>query len=60
MFLAIVCSAIFGASMPGFSLLFGEMINGLGDTTAGDMSGFKDSSFAMLLLGVVMWFFSWA
>lgn len=37
MFWATVMSILFGLGMPGFSLFFGEMINGLGDTTEGDM-----------------------
>jgi len=59
MFWAFVCSFIFGAGMPGFSLLFGEMINGLGDTTKGEMDTFKSSAIMMILLGVVMWVMSW-
>ena len=54
-----VCSIIYGAGMPGFSFFMGEMINGLGDATSGNMDNFKDSSFLMLMLGVVVMFVAW-
>ena len=39
---ATICSVLFGAGMPGFSLFFGEMINGLGKATDGNMNHFKE------------------
>ena len=64
--IAFTCSTVFGAGMPGFSFFFGEMINGLGDTTSGDFSMFKDSAKLFLIVGgataVVAWlqFTLWA
>lgn len=37
---AITSSICFGLGMPGFSLLFGEMINGLGEATDGEYDTF--------------------
>jgi len=39
---ATIFSLLFGAGMPGFSFFFGEMINGMGKSTDGDMTHFKD------------------
>ena len=58
-FFGTLCSIIFGAGMPGFSFFMGEMINGLGDATSGEMDSFKDSALLFLILGFVMWVVSW-
>ena len=59
MFFATVCSIIFGGGMPGFSLFFGEMINGLGASTDGDYDLFKKNALFMVVLGAIMWIMSW-
>jgi len=54
-----ISSFIFGCGMPGFSLFFGEMINGLGTSQSGDFSTLKTSALLMCWLGVAMFFMSW-
>jgi len=60
MITAFWCSVLFGAGMPGFSFFFGDMINGLGDTTGGNFSTMKTTAAMMGILGFAMMFFSWA
>lgn len=59
LYTGVTASIIFGAGMPAFSIVFGGMVDGLGEQSSGDMSMFKTQAFIMLGLGGVMWLFSW-
>ena len=57
-------AATVGASLPGFSLVFGEMIDDVASTGAnnGDEDSFSQlqkTSFWMLYIGIAMFFFGW-
>jgi len=56
---AILSSICFGAGMPGFCILFGDMVDGIAQTSTGGYDLYKESSLSMLLLAVIMFFFSW-
>lgn len=47
---ALISSSLFGASMPGFCILFGDMIDGIGGVNSFDMLG--DSALYMVYVGI--------
>lgn len=59
-------SALFGAALPAFCLLFGNMIDGVGQTgadTSSESSGFdqlQTQAVYMVYIGLGVWMFSWA
>lgn len=58
-------SALFGAALPAFCLLFGNMIDGVGNTgadTADSSSGYdmlQTQAVYMIFIGLGVWVFSW-
>jgi ABC-type multidrug transport system fused ATPase/permease subunit len=53
------CSICFGAGMPGMCVLFGDMVDGIADTSSGDYDMYKESALQMFILGIIMWIVSW-
>jgi ABC-type multidrug transport system fused ATPase/permease subunit len=57
------CAVAMGAGLPGFTLFFGEMIDGIGETGASDGAQFNSlqkSSFIMMYIGVGFFFIAGA
>ena len=53
-----ITAGLFGAALPGFCLIFGELIDELGDTTG--FESMKDQALIMIYLGLGVWLVSWA
>ena len=55
-----ISSVLFGAGMPGFSVFFGGMIDGMGEQSADDASSLlKEQALMMVYFGLGVWIFSW-
>lgn len=55
--LAVLASFVFGASMPAFSIIFGDVIDGVGGVNS--FGALTDSSLMMLYIGLVVYFVSY-
>jgi hypothetical protein len=52
--IAVLASLLFGASMPSFCLIFGDMVDGVGGSNSFDM--LSDSSLFMVYIGIGVFF----